>query len=57
MIYSGFNCKNLQEKIGGESTYKRVPAIDKLWATPSSRGKLIPHTIRNIASACRKNKK
>jgi hypothetical protein len=47
----------LQEKIGSESAYKRVPVIDKLWATPSSTGKLIPYTIRNIANACRKNKK
>jgi len=46
----------LIETIESESTYKRVPAIDRLWATPSSSGKLIPYTIRNIAKACRKNR-
>jgi hypothetical protein len=37
--------------------YNRVPVIDRPWLTPSSRGKLMAYTIRNIASACKKVEK
>ena len=37
----------------GKSAYKRVPVTERVCPTPSSRGKLMENTMRNIANACK----